>query len=61
MINSLIRFTIIAVVSTVSVMLILGVAGVLSSSEIWSNATKVVEIAGILLVGSALILFVSKK
>ncbi len=59
--STLLRFIIILVVLIIGGLGILAVAGALSSSELRDNALKVVELAGIILVSSAAILFVSKK
>ena len=59
--NNLFRFTGIIVVLVAAIFLVLAVAGVLSSSELWKNLTKVAELAGILAVCSALVMLLAKK
>jgi hypothetical protein len=59
--NNLIRFTGIVVVLVVASLLVLAVGGVLSSSALWHSVLKVVELAGILCVCAAAILFLSKR
>ena len=59
--STLIRFIIILVVLILAGLGILGVAGALSSEALRENALKVVELAAIVLVASAAVMFVSKK
>ncbi|CAN5341846.1 hypothetical protein BH09PAT4_BH09PAT4_08650 [soil metagenome] len=59
--STLLRFVIILVVLVLAGLGMLAVAGALSSSQLRDSALKVVELAGIVLVSSALILFISKK
>jgi hypothetical protein len=59
--NNLLRFTGIVIVLIVASMLILAVAGVLSSSELWKNLVKVAELTAILVVASAAVMLLAKK
>ena len=59
--NNLVRFTVITVVVIAAGLGVLAVGGALSSSELWKNLTKVLELAGIMIAASGIILFVSKK
>jgi hypothetical protein len=58
---NLVRFIVVAVVIVVAVLLALGVTGLLTASEIWNNSLKVLALAGIVLVASIIILFVTKS
>ncbi len=59
--NNLIRFTGILVVLLAASLLVLAVGGVLSSTQLWHNLTKVVELAGILFAACALVMVFTKK
>lgn len=59
--SNLIRFVGIIVVLILAALLMLAVGGVLSSTQLWHNATKVVELAAIVLVASAIVLLFTKK
>jgi hypothetical protein len=59
--SNLVRFIGITLVLAVATLLTLAVGGALSSEELWDNLVKILQLAGILLVGSALIMLISKK
>ena len=59
--STLLRFVIIVITFLLAGLAILAVGGALSSEELRDNALKIVEIAGIVLVASAIVMFVTKK
>ena len=59
--STLLRFVTILVVLILAGLGVLAVAGALSSDQLFENALKVVELAAIVLVASAAVMFVSKK
>jgi hypothetical protein len=59
--STVFRFIIIIFVMLVAVILILGIAGVLTSETLKTSIVKIAEAAGIILVASGVILIAAKK
>ena len=59
--STVFRFIIIIFVMLVAVILILGIAGVLTSDTLKTSIVKIAEAAGIILVASGIILVAAKK
>lgn len=57
----MVRLIVIITVMLIAVILILGVAGVLSAGTLRDSIVKIAEVAGIILVASGVILFAAKK
>lgn len=60
MIN-LFRFVTIITVLVVAVLASLAVGGVLTSEQLWSNVSKIAQLAGIVLVAFGAVLLISNK
>lgn len=61
MLTNIVKFIVITIVLAIATLLVLMVAGALSSEDLKDNIMKVLQVAAIVLVASVAILFVSNK